>query len=166
MRRRDFIAGLGGAAAVWPLHADAQLSPITMIGYLALALGPNERASFRQDLNEAGYIDGRDVRIEFRSANNPAARLPELAADLVRSQAAVIVAQDGPALYAAQEATSTIPIVFVIDDPVAFGLADSLSRPGGNATGAAFISSELMGKRLDLLHQMVPRVATFGYLSE
>jgi putative tryptophan/tyrosine transport system substrate-binding protein len=167
MRRRDFIAGLGGAAAVWPLHADAQKSAIPMIGHLALLPSPLLRASFRQALSEAGYVDGRDVRIEFRSANNQAARLPELAADLVRSQAAVIVAQDGPALYAAKEVTSTIPIVFVIDDPVAFGgLVDSLSRPGGNATGAAFISSELMGKRLDLLHQMVPRAATFGYLSQ
>ena len=166
IRRREFIAGFGSAAAVWPLHADAQQSAMPMIGHLALLPSPLQRASFRQGLSEAGYIDGRDVRIEFRSANNQAARLPELAADLVRSQAAVIVAQDGPALYAAQEATSTIPIVFVIDDPVAFGLADSLSQPGGNATGAAFISSELMGKRLDLLHQMVPRVATFGYLSE
>ena len=165
MRRRDFIAGLGGTA-IWSPHADAQQSAIPMIGQLALFSTPYLTASFRQRLSEAGYIDGRDVRIEFRSAENQAARLPELAADLVRSPAAVIVAQDGPALYAAQEATSTIPIVFVIDDPVAFGLADSLSRPGGNATGAAFISSELMGKRLDLLHQMAPRVATFGYLSE
>src|SRR5438128_489215 len=114
MRRRDFIAGLGGAAAVWPLHADAQQSAIPMIGHLALLPSPLLRASFRQALSEAGYIDGRDVRIEFRSANNQAARLPELAADLVRSQAAVIVAQDGPALYAAKEVTSTIPIVFVI----------------------------------------------------
>jgi|SRR6516164_2205078 putative ABC transport system substrate-binding protein len=167
MRRRDFIAGLGGAAAVWPLHADAQLSPITMIGYLALALGPNERASFRQDLNEAGYIDGRNVRIEFRSADNQAARLPELAADLVRSKAAVIVAFDGPAIYAAKAATSTIPIVFATTlDPVKFGLVASLNQPGGNMTGAALITSEILGKQLDLLSQMVPRVATVGYLSQ
>ena len=165
--RRDFIAGLGGAAAVWPLHADAQLSPITMIGYLALALGPNERASFRQDLNEAGYIDGRNVRIEFRSADNQAARLPELAADLVRSKAAVIVAFDGPAIYAAKAATSTIPIVFATTlDPVKFGLVASLNQPGGNMTGAALITSEILGKQLDLLSQMVPRVATVGYLSQ
>ena len=167
MRRRDFIAGLGGAAAVWPLHADAQLSPITMSGYLALALGPNERASFRQDLNEAGYIDGRNVRIEFRSADNQAARLPELAADLVRSKAAVIVAFDGPAIYAAKAATSTIPIVFATTlDPVKFGLVASLNQPGGNMTGAALITSEILGKQLDLLSQMVPRVATVGYLSQ
>jgi len=166
MRRRDFIAGVGGVA-VWPLHADAQRSPITMIGYLALALGPNARDSFRQDLNEAGYIDGRNVRIEFRSADNQPARLPELAADLVRSEAAVIVALDGPAIYAAKAATSTIPIVFATSlDPVKFGLVASLNRPGANMTGAALITSEVLGKQLDLLSQLVPRVATVAYLSQ
>src|SRR6266403_3592624 len=111
MRRRDFIAGLGSAAAVWPLHADAQQSAMPMIGHLALFSSPFLRASFRRGLSEAGYIDGRDVRIEFRSADNQTARLPELAADLVRSQAAVIVALDGPAIYAAKAVTSTIPLI-------------------------------------------------------
>jgi putative tryptophan/tyrosine transport system substrate-binding protein len=167
MRRRDFIAGLGSAAAVWPLHADAQQSAMPMIGHLALFSSPYLRASLRQGLSEAGYIDGRDVRIEFRSADNQTARLPELAADLVRSQAAVIVAMDGPAIYAAKAVTSTIPLIFLNSaDPVTFGLVASLNRPGGNVTGAAFITSELVGKQLDLLHQMVPRAATFGYLSQ
>jgi len=107
------------------------------------------------------------VRIEFRSADNQAARLPELAADLVRSKAAVIVAFDGPAIYAAKAATSTIPIVFATTlDPVKFGLVASLNQPGGNMTGAALITSEILGKQLDLLSQMVPRVATVGYLSQ
>jgi putative ABC transport system substrate-binding protein len=167
MRRRDFIAGLGGAAAVWPLRAYAQNSAIPMIGYLALAASQIERARFRQALNEAGYIDGRDVRIEFRSADNQAARLPELAADLVRSQVAVIVAGGGPAIGAAQAATSTIPIVFTTNlDPVKVGFVTSLPRPGGNMTGVAVIGSELLGKQLDLLHQMVPRAGTVGYLSQ
>jgi len=173
MRRRDFIAGLGGAA-VWPLHADAQQSAIPMIGHLAyLAINGTEdaRASFRQGLNDAGYLDGRDVRIAFRSADDQAERLPELAADLVRSRVAVIVAVDGPAIRAAKAATSTIPIVFVIAaDPVQFGLVASLNKPGGNMTGAAMIASETTGdfvsKQLDLLRQMVPRAAAFGYLSQ
>jgi putative tryptophan/tyrosine transport system substrate-binding protein len=169
MRRRDFIAGLGGAA-VWPIHADAQQSTTPMIGYLAYSAfnaSENVRTSFRQDLNKAGYIDGRDVRIEFRSADDQAGRLPELAADLVHERVAVIVAVDGPAINAAKEATSNIPIVFMFaGDPVKFGLVASLSRPGGNMTGVALISSELLGKQLDLLHQMIPRAASVGYLSQ
>jgi putative ABC transport system substrate-binding protein len=167
MRRREFIAGLGGAAAVWPFHADAQQPAIPMIGYLALALSPRERTWFGQALNEAGYIDGRNVRIDFRSADNQAARLPELAADLVRSQAAVIVATDGPAIHWAKDATSTIPIVFSSTiDPIALGLVATLNKPGGNMTGAAVLNSELLAKRLDLLHQMVPGATTFCYLSQ
>jgi putative ABC transport system substrate-binding protein len=142
-------------------------SALPVIGYLALVSSPNARASFRQDLNEAGYTDGRNVKIEFRSANNQAARLPELAADLVRSQVAVIVAADGPAISAAKAATSTIPIVFTTNlDPVKLGFVASLNRPGGNVTGAALITFELVGKQLDLLHQMVPRATIFGFLSD
>ena len=130
MRRRGFIAVLGGVAVGWPLHAYAQHSAIPLVGHLAYASNPNVRASFRQDLNDAGYIDGRDVRIEFRSADNQAARLPQLAADLVRSQAAVIVAVDRLAIDAAKAATSTIPIVFATNlDPVKLGLVASLNRP-------------------------------------
>jgi ABC-type uncharacterized transport system substrate-binding protein len=142
-------------------------SPIPMIGHLALESSPNATAWFRQGLKEAGFIDGRDVRIEFRSANKQAVRLPELAADLVRSQAAVLVAVDESAMSAVKRATSTIPIVFTVaGDPVKLGLVASLSRPGGNATGAAFISTELLSKQLDLLHQMVPRATALGYLSQ
>jgi putative tryptophan/tyrosine transport system substrate-binding protein len=174
MRRREFIAGLGGAAALWPLHADAQQSVTPMIGYLALVSGPRAMASFRQELSEAGYVDGANVRIEFCIANNQAALLRELAADLVRSHAAVIVAPDGPAIGAAKAATSPlritseqIPIVFTTGlDPVKLGWVASLNRPGGNITGAALITAELVGKQLDLLHQMVPRAAILGYLSD
>jgi len=170
MKRRAFIRLLGGAVAAWPLAARAQQAAMPVIGFLGLGTAASiapQIEGLRRGLNETGYIDGRNVRIEFRSADNQAARLPELAADLVRSKAAVIVAFDGPAIYAAKAATSTIPIVFATTlDPVKFGLVASLNQPGGNMTGAALITSEILGKQLDLLSQMVPRVATVGYLSQ
>jgi putative tryptophan/tyrosine transport system substrate-binding protein len=136
------------------------------LAYLALNASYNARASFRQGLNDAGYLDGRDVRIAFRSADEQAERLPELAADLVRSRVAVIVAMDAPALHAAQ-AASTIPIVFVTGaDPVQSGLVASLNKPGGNMTGALLLASEIIGKQLDLLRQVGPQAAAFGYLSQ
>jgi putative ABC transport system substrate-binding protein len=129
-------------------------------------VAPSLVAGFRQDLADAGYIDGRDVRIEFRSTDNQM-RLPELAADLVRSQAALIVAADGPAVGAAKAATLTIPIIFVTNlDPVKFGLVTSLNRPDGNLTGVTYVTSEILGKQLDLLRQIGPRAATVGYLSQ
>jgi putative tryptophan/tyrosine transport system substrate-binding protein len=148
-----------------PIRPDK--SAIPTIGLLALESNPNAGAWFRQGLNEVGFVDGRNVRIEIRSANEQAVRLPELAADLVRSQPAMIVAVDSNAIYAAKTATSTIPIVFAfVDDPVKDGLVASLNRPGGNMTGVALIISELLGKQLDLLHQIVPRAAPVGYLSQ
>jgi putative tryptophan/tyrosine transport system substrate-binding protein len=142
-------------------------SGIPIIGVLGLESNPNAGAWLRQSLDEVGFVDGRDVRIEFRSANKQALRLPELAADLVRSQVAMIVAMDSVAIGAAKAVTSTIPIVFAfVGDPVKDGLVASLSRPGANMTGVALISSELLGKQLDLLRQMVPRAAPVGYLSQ
>jgi putative ABC transport system substrate-binding protein len=162
MKRRDFIAGLGGAAA-WPLRARAQRPAIPTIGYLSFGFN---LVAVRQALNEAGYLDGRDVRIEVRSADRRQERLPELAADLVRSQVAVIVALDGAAIGAAKAATSTIPIVFSTNlDPVKVGWVASLNKPGGNLTGMTLMMSEMLGKQLQLLHDMVPGATTFGYLS-
>src|SRR5438477_12095476 len=145
MRRRDLITLLSGAAAGLPVCARAQQPPMPVIGHLTLGSTLSEVAAFHQALKEAGYIEGRNLRIEFRSANGQAARLPELAAGLVRSQVVLIVAQDGPAIFAAKAATSRIPIVFATGlDPVKFGLVTSLSRPEGNLTGVAFLSSQLL----------------------
>ena len=162
IRRREFIAGLGGAAA-WPLYASAQRPAIPFIGYISPGPpGPNESAEFRRRLKEAGYDEGRNVAIAFRWGNN----LDALAADLVRMQVAVIVTLGGDATFAAKAATSTIPIVFVTNaDPVSYGFATSLSRPGGNMTGAALLTTALVGKHLDLLREMVPRATTFAYLT-
>jgi putative ABC transport system substrate-binding protein len=151
LRRRDFIAGLGGAAA-WPLAARAQQSGMPLIGFLHSGLpGPNQGsvAAFRRGLADAGFIENENVKIEYRWAFNQFARLPNLAADLVGLQPKVILAAGslGPAL-AAKRATSTIPIVFQFGaDPVKYGLVASLNRPGGNITGMAAINTELAGKR-------------------
>ena len=125
-------------------------------------------AGFRQGLKEAGYVDGQNVAIEYRRANDQLDRLPALAADLVRRRAAVILAGGGPAsTLAAKAATTTLPIVLVTgSDPVALGLVASLNRPGGNITGVTFLTSKLAGKRLDLLRELVPRATTVAYLSD
>jgi putative ABC transport system substrate-binding protein len=162
LRRREFIAGLGGAAVAWPLYASAQRPAIPFIGYLSPGPPPPVSAEFRRRLKEAGYDEGRNVAIAFRWGNN----LDALAADLVRMQVAVIVTLGGDATFAAKAATSTIPIVFVTNaDPVSYGYATSLSRPGGNMTGAALLTTALVGKQLDLLREMVPRATTFTYLT-
>jgi putative ABC transport system substrate-binding protein len=166
MKRREFITLLGGAAA-WPVVARAQRPAMPVIGFLHSGspdVAPNLVAGFRQGLNEAGFIDGRNVTIEFRWAHSDYSRLPELAADLVRRQVAVIVsaprAQD-----AAKSATETIPIVFVIGaDPVRLGLVASLNRPGGNLTGIALLTPETLAKRFGLLHDVVPQDAVIGVL--
>jgi putative ABC transport system substrate-binding protein len=165
MRRREFIAGFGAAA--WPVVARAQRPAIPTVGYLTSDLSRRGEVGFREALSKAGYIDGRDLRIEFRSADRRSVRLPELAADLIRNQVAVIVAVDGAAVDAAKAATSTIPIVFNTNlDPVKFGLVASLNRPGGILTGMTLMTSDILGKQLQLLHEMVPGVTTFGYLSD
>jgi putative ABC transport system substrate-binding protein len=167
--RREFIAVLGGATA-WPLAARAQQAGAPLIGFLDFgAPAPNSPTlnAFRQGLAEAGYIDGQNVMIEFRWANNNSSLLPGLAADLVRRQAAVLVATGSPgSALAAKAATSTIPIVFVSGaDPVRYGLVASLNRPGGTITGMSLLGSELAGKSLNLLLELIPQATTIAYLS-
>jgi putative ABC transport system substrate-binding protein len=164
LRRREFIAGLGGAAA-WPLAARAQQARKPVVGYLRLGSpSPDDEAWFRQGLNEAGYIDGVNVAIEFRYAGDRGLRAA--AAELVRNQVAVIVATgSGPTVLAAKAATTKIPIVFSeAIDPVEGGTVASLRYPGGNMTGVSLLSGELSSKRLDLLRQFSPTTTTFAYL--
>jgi putative tryptophan/tyrosine transport system substrate-binding protein len=164
MKRREFIAALGGAAA-WPLAARAQQPTIPMIGYLSTRSPGPTLAEFRQGLSEAGYFDGRNVAIDFRSAEGQYDRLPLLAADLVRRQVSVIVGASPPSALAAKAATSTIPIVFVgSGDPVEAGLVASFNRPGGNVTGISLINVTLGPKRLELLREMVPKASVMALL--
>jgi putative tryptophan/tyrosine transport system substrate-binding protein len=165
--RREFITLLGSAAAAWPLAARAQQSATPVIGFLDASTAADSvyRASaFRDGLKEAGFIDGHNLAIEFRWAENKLDRLPALATDLVQRRVAVIVGQNTTA-RAARAATSTIPIVFVSGgDPVATGLVTNLSRPGGNITGVSFTGAPLQPKRLALLHELVPPPATIAWL--
>jgi putative ABC transport system substrate-binding protein len=169
MRRREFISLLAGAAAAWPLAARAQQSAMPMVGFLH-AGSPTPMApylaAFLRALAEVGYVENKNVAIEYRYAEGQYDRLPQLAADLVRRRAAVIVA--GPnenAARAAIAASNGTPIVFnVTDDPVKLGLVASLSRPGANATGVNSFMSELVAKRLGLLREFLPAAARFGAL--
>jgi putative ABC transport system substrate-binding protein len=166
LRRREFIAGLGGAAA-WPLAARAQPTPV--VGYLDSA-APDQSgliaAGFRKGLSEMGYVEGRNLAIEYRYAQNDNNRLREMAADLTHRRVAVIFAAGGtPTALAAKAATSTIPIVFSLgSDPVQMGLVASLNRPGRNVTGVANMSIEVEPKLLRLLHDLVPPPVRFGAL--
>ena len=169
IKRRTFIAGLGSAAA-WPVVAWAQQPPMTVIGYLFTQSADNFRfltVQFFLGLKEAGYVEGQNVAVEYRNAENQFDQLPALAADLVRRSVAVIFAPSAAAALAAKAATTTIPIVFFAGaDPVASGLVASLNRPGGNVTGIAGLSAELAPKRLQLLRQLLPKAARFGVLTD
>src|SRR6476620_10856993 len=163
MRRRDFIALLRGAAATWPLASHSQ-KPFK-IGLLDTGLGADFAVPFMQKLAELGYVEGRNVVIERKSAGGNIALLADLAADLVRQQVDVIVTAGTPAGFAAKKATSTIPIVLGANsDPVGVGLVASLARPGGNATGNSLMAPDLSAKRLEILHALAPEVSRIAIL--
>jgi putative ABC transport system substrate-binding protein len=165
MKRREFITLVGGAVAAWPLAARSQqpvigfLNSETATGYASMA------AAFRQGLSEMGFVEGRNVTIEYRWAEGHTDRLSALAADLLRRQVALIAAAGGPSAFAAKAATTTTPIVFSMAiDPVAGGLVASLSRPGGNVTGVANLGVELVQKQVEMLHEVVPTASTVAGL--
>jgi putative tryptophan/tyrosine transport system substrate-binding protein len=169
VQRRKFIAFLGGAAAAWPLAARAQQPALPVIGFLSSLASSDLNivvSAFHEGLNATGFVEGRNVAIEYRWAEGDYQRLPSLSADLVRRKVAVIAAIGGtPAALAAKAATTTIPIVFAIGgDPIAPGLVPSLGRPGGNITGVTFYGTALVTKRLDLARELIAQGSTVGML--
>jgi putative tryptophan/tyrosine transport system substrate-binding protein len=169
MRRREFIAGLGGAVAsavAWPLAARAQQPALPVIGLLSGGrLTADNQTGYRSGLAETGFVEGRNIAIEYRNADNQYDRLPRLVADLIGRKVAVIATTGAAPVVAAKAATSTIPIVFAMgEDPVALGLVTSFNRPGGNVTGVAFLSSTVVAKRLEQLHELVPQATVVAAL--
>ena len=169
MRRRDFIALVGGAAVVWPLVSRAQQPAMPVVGFLGTTTPDDfadRVAAFREGLKEVGYVEGQNVVIEYRWPEGHYDRLPTLASDLVRRQVAVIAAVGGePSALAAKAATTTIPIVFSIGgDPIRVGLVSNLNRPGGNITGVNFFQSDIGAKRLGLIHELLPKATVIGFL--
>jgi putative ABC transport system substrate-binding protein len=168
MRRRAFIEGVAAFGVAWPLAARAQQSSVPVIGYLGPGSAQSDAVrvtAFRQGLKEAGYVESKNLAIEYRWAEDHGDRLPALAADLVRHRVAVIVATSATALLAAKAATTTLPIVFeTAADPVKLGLVGSLSRPGGNLTGVTQLGEEEAPKRLELLHELLPAARVMALL--
>jgi putative tryptophan/tyrosine transport system substrate-binding protein len=169
MRRREFITLVGGAAATWPLATRAQQTPMPVIGFISGRSPSDSEAlatAFRRGLTETGFIEGRNVAIEYRWAEYHNERLPAMVADLIRLKVAVIASIGGtPTVMAAKAATATIPIVFAMgSDPVTSGVVTSLNQPGGNVTGVTFFTVPLGSKRLELLHDFVPKATTIAVL--